>query len=254
MRGEREGEGELGGGRDRRQERGPSGMTGGADLVTALLARAATEPHRVAIRDHRARSVTYGELGSDVRAVAAHLTAHGVVPGDGVLLAVRPSPRAVAAALGVVLARGCRRRGRPRRGAGAARRAASRRAPCTRRSRTPSCTPPVTGRCSLTARAAAGHLGPAAARPVGGRARPRRHRSTAPRGAAHRDPVGTPAGGAVGAASSGIPRATHSSSSRRARPPRPGRSCTPSRRSRRGSAPPSRHSASTPTTPCTPTS
>ena len=81
-------------------------MTGEADLVTALLARAATEPHRVAIRDHRARSVTYGELGSDVRAVAAHLAAQGVEPGHGVLLAVRPSPRAVAAALGVVLAGG----------------------------------------------------------------------------------------------------------------------------------------------------
>ena len=81
-------------------------MTGEADLVTTLLARAAAEPHRVAVRDHRGRSVTYGELGTDLTAVAAHLTTHGLEPGDGVLLAVRPSPRAVAAALGVVLAGG----------------------------------------------------------------------------------------------------------------------------------------------------
>ncbi|CAN7318127.1 class I adenylate-forming enzyme family protein [Terrabacter sp. LjRoot27] len=81
-------------------------MTGELDLVTEVLARASAEPHRVAIRDHRARSVTYGELGSGVCAVAAHLTEHGVGAGDGVLLAVRPSPRAVAAALGVVLAGG----------------------------------------------------------------------------------------------------------------------------------------------------
>ena len=81
-------------------------MTGEADLVTTLLARAAAEPHRVAVRDHRGRSVTYGELGTDLTAVAAHLTTHGLVRGDGVLLAVRPSPRAVAAALGVVLAGG----------------------------------------------------------------------------------------------------------------------------------------------------
>jgi acyl-CoA synthetase (AMP-forming)/AMP-acid ligase II len=60
----------------------------------------------VAIRDHRGRSVTYGDLGRGIRALATHLEESGVGPGDGVLLAVRPSPRAVMAALGVVLARG----------------------------------------------------------------------------------------------------------------------------------------------------
>ncbi len=81
-------------------------MTVPADLVTTILARAAAEPRRVAIRDHRGRSVTFGALGAGITGVAAHLSSRGLVPGDGVLLAVRPSPRAVAAALGVVLAGG----------------------------------------------------------------------------------------------------------------------------------------------------
>jgi acyl-CoA synthetase (AMP-forming)/AMP-acid ligase II len=76
------------------------------DLVTTILTRAADEPRRVAIRDHRGRSVTFGALGAGITGVAAHLSSRGLVPGDGVLLAVRPSPRAVAAALGVVLAGG----------------------------------------------------------------------------------------------------------------------------------------------------
>ena len=228
-------------------------MTGEADLVTTLLARAAAEPHRVAIRDHRGRSVTYGELGTDLTAVAAHLTAHGVEPGDGVLLAVRPSPRAVAAALGVVLAGGVVVVADP--GAGQALLDVRRRTVPVRAAVADTLVHAAAHRplSSLLARLPA-TVGPAAARPVGGRARPRRHRSTAPRGAAHRHPVGAPAARRCRRPSSGIPRATHSSSSRRARPPRPVRSCTPSRRSRRASVPPSRHSASTPTTPCTPTS
>lgn len=81
-------------------------VTSAPDVVSALLARADAHPTRVAIRDHHGRSVTYGDLGLGMRAVAAHLAGCGVAPGDGVLLAVRPSPRAVMAALGVVLARG----------------------------------------------------------------------------------------------------------------------------------------------------
>ncbi|WP_330473986.1 class I adenylate-forming enzyme family protein [Terrabacter sp. C0L_2] len=81
-------------------------MTPRDDLVTTILARAGESPRRVAIRDHRGRSVTFGELGADVTRVAAHLASRGLVAGDGVLLAVRPSPRAVSAALGVVLAGG----------------------------------------------------------------------------------------------------------------------------------------------------
>ncbi|HET7799659.1 MAG TPA: class I adenylate-forming enzyme family protein [Humibacillus xanthopallidus] len=81
-------------------------LTSAPDVVSALLARADAHPTRVAIRDHRGRSVTYGDLGRGTRAVAAHLAGSGIAPGDGVLLAVRPSPRAVMAALGVVLARG----------------------------------------------------------------------------------------------------------------------------------------------------
>ncbi|GAA2150486.1 acyl-CoA synthetase (AMP-forming)/AMP-acid ligase II [Humibacillus xanthopallidus] len=81
-------------------------LTSAPEVVSALLARADDHPTRVAIRDHHGRSVTYGDLGRGVRAVAAHLAGAGSAPGDGVLLAVRPSPRAVMAALGVVLARG----------------------------------------------------------------------------------------------------------------------------------------------------
>ncbi|GAA2476057.1 class I adenylate-forming enzyme family protein [Terrabacter carboxydivorans] len=76
------------------------------DVVAAVLARAADDPGRIAIRDHRRRSVTFGELAAGITGVASHLTSTGLVAGDGVLLAVRPSPRAVAAALGVVLAGG----------------------------------------------------------------------------------------------------------------------------------------------------
>ncbi|TQM62659.1 class I adenylate-forming enzyme family protein [Humibacillus xanthopallidus] len=81
-------------------------VTSAPDVVSALLDRAAAHPARVAIRDHRGRSVTYGDLGRGIRALATHLEESGVAHGDGVLLAVRPSPRAVMAALGVVLARG----------------------------------------------------------------------------------------------------------------------------------------------------
>lgn len=81
-------------------------MTTAPDLVTEILERATDDPRRVAIRDHRRRSVSFGELAEGITGVAAHLTSSGLVAGDGVLLAVRPSPRAVAAALGVVRAGG----------------------------------------------------------------------------------------------------------------------------------------------------
>ncbi|MCU1536206.1 MAG: acyl--CoA ligase, partial [Humibacillus sp.] len=75
-------------------------------VVQAILDRADTHPHRAAVTGARGRPVTYGELATGVRGVAAHLAGAGVAPGDGVLLAVRPSARAVMAALGVVLAGG----------------------------------------------------------------------------------------------------------------------------------------------------
>jgi acyl-CoA synthetase (AMP-forming)/AMP-acid ligase II len=75
------------------------------DVVAALLRRAATHPERIAIRDGHGRAVSYGDLGRGMRSVAAHLEGSRVEPGSGVLLAVRPSPRAVMAALGIVLAR-----------------------------------------------------------------------------------------------------------------------------------------------------
>jgi acyl-CoA synthetase (AMP-forming)/AMP-acid ligase II len=74
------------------------------DVVAALLRRAAAHPERVAIRDGRGRAVSYGDLGQGMRSVAAHLERSGLAPGAGVLVAVRPSPRAVMAALGIVLA------------------------------------------------------------------------------------------------------------------------------------------------------
>jgi acyl-CoA synthetase (AMP-forming)/AMP-acid ligase II len=153
-------------------------MTGEADLVTTLLARAAAEPHRVAVRDHRGRSVTYGELGTDLTAVAAHLTTHGLEPGDGVLLAVRPSPRAVAAALGVVLAGGVVVVADP--GAGQALLDVRRR------------TAPVRAAVADTVVHAATRR-PFSARPLGARPRARRHRPAPARGAALGDPLGAPA-------------------------------------------------------------
>ena len=76
------------------------------DLVSAVLTRGAEQPRRLAIRDSHGRSVTYGDLADGIASVAAHLSAADLAVGDGVLLALRPSPRAVMAALGVVLAGG----------------------------------------------------------------------------------------------------------------------------------------------------
>lgn len=76
------------------------------DLVSAVLTRGAEQPRRLAIRDSHGRSVTYGDLADGIASVAAHLSTRGLAVGDGVLLALRPSPRAVMAALGVVLAGG----------------------------------------------------------------------------------------------------------------------------------------------------
>lgn len=76
------------------------------DLVEAVLAHGAASPGRVAAVGADDQVLTYGVLADQVRRGAAALVAHGMAPGDGVLFAVRPSPRAVVAALSVVAAGG----------------------------------------------------------------------------------------------------------------------------------------------------
>ncbi len=75
------------------------------DLLRLVLDRCSDRPDEVAIVERRT-TTTRGELLAGAAAVAADLRAHGLQPGDGVLLAIRPSARAVMAALGTVLARG----------------------------------------------------------------------------------------------------------------------------------------------------
>jgi acyl-CoA synthetase (AMP-forming)/AMP-acid ligase II len=75
------------------------------DLLRLVLDACTGHPDDVAVVE-QGRSTTRGELVTGAAAVAADLRTHGLQPGDGVLLAIRPSARAVMAALGTVLARG----------------------------------------------------------------------------------------------------------------------------------------------------
>ncbi len=75
------------------------------DILRLVLDAGADRPDDVAILEASGRT-TWRELASGAAAVAEDLRTHGVGPGDGVLLAIRPSARAVMAALGVLLARG----------------------------------------------------------------------------------------------------------------------------------------------------
>ncbi|GAA4126792.1 class I adenylate-forming enzyme family protein [Actinomadura keratinilytica] len=73
-------------------------------LVRRLLDQAERTPDAVALTT--GRELTYAELRRGVLAVRHGLLAAGMQPGDGMLFSVRPSPRALILALGVVAAGG----------------------------------------------------------------------------------------------------------------------------------------------------
>jgi len=75
------------------------------DLVAAVLASCDSHPDAAALSFGR-RTLTYGELGSRIRATAASLVREGMKPRDRVLFSVRPGPDAVVLALGIVEAGG----------------------------------------------------------------------------------------------------------------------------------------------------
>ncbi|MFC6878668.1 MULTISPECIES: class I adenylate-forming enzyme family protein [Actinomadura] len=75
-------------------------------LVRRLLDQAARTPGAVALVAGDGTATTYGELRHRVLAVRHGLLAEGLAPGDGVLFSVRPSPRSLALALGIVAAGG----------------------------------------------------------------------------------------------------------------------------------------------------
>ncbi|MFI0411450.1 class I adenylate-forming enzyme family protein [Actinomadura sp. 3N508] len=75
-------------------------------LVRRLLEQAALTPGGVALVSGSGAELTYGELRRQVLAVRHGLHSAGLVPGDGVLFSVRPSPESLVLALGVVAAGG----------------------------------------------------------------------------------------------------------------------------------------------------
>ncbi|MBC6470790.1 acyl--CoA ligase [Actinomadura alba] len=75
-------------------------------LVRLVLRQAARTPDSVALVGGDGAELTYGELRRQVLAVRHGLVEAGLEPGEGVLFSVRPSPRALALALGVVAAGG----------------------------------------------------------------------------------------------------------------------------------------------------
>ncbi|MEU6996815.1 class I adenylate-forming enzyme family protein [Nonomuraea sp. NPDC046570] len=76
------------------------------DLVAEVLATCARTPRGTAIVDPRGAELSFGDLRERVLRIRDRLSAAGLSRGDGVLYAVRPSPEAVAIALGVVAAGG----------------------------------------------------------------------------------------------------------------------------------------------------
>ncbi|GAA4095844.1 AMP-binding protein [Nonomuraea soli] len=76
------------------------------DLVAEVLASCARTPRATAIIDAKGREVTFGALRERSLRVRDTLVSAGLRPGEGVLYAVRPSPEAIAVALGVVGAGG----------------------------------------------------------------------------------------------------------------------------------------------------
>ncbi len=80
-----------------------------ANIAARLLTRAALHPERPAIVEYRggkARRTSFGELAARVGSMGASLRAHGVGPGDCVLIFVPMSAELYAAMLGVLHAGG----------------------------------------------------------------------------------------------------------------------------------------------------
>ncbi|NUT42499.1 MAG: acyl--CoA ligase [Thermoactinospora sp.] len=89
--------------------RGADDAQGGVvsvDLVAEVLASCARTPRATAIIDAKGREVTFGALRERSLRVQDTLVSAGLRAGEGVLYAVRPSPEAIAVALGVVGAGG----------------------------------------------------------------------------------------------------------------------------------------------------
>src|SRR6476620_6768175 len=75
-------------------------------VVEALFRRAVERPaHPAILTADRSRVLSYGELWERVSAAACHLSAHGVQPGDRVLLSAASTPEFAIAYLATHLAR-----------------------------------------------------------------------------------------------------------------------------------------------------
>ncbi len=76
------------------------------DLLSLVTRHAVSDPDRLALHGADGGRTTYRTLVALIRGGAAGLRSQGFEVGDGVVFAVRPSPRAVVAALSVVAAGG----------------------------------------------------------------------------------------------------------------------------------------------------
>ncbi len=76
------------------------------DLLALVTGHGDTATDRLALLGADGSRTTYGDLVAQIRRGAGALRTHGFEVGDGVVFAVRPSPRAVVAALSVVAAGG----------------------------------------------------------------------------------------------------------------------------------------------------
>jgi len=81
-------------------------VTESSGMIEQVLHWADTTPSATAMIGARDGSVTYGDLGRQVRAIAGGLLGAGLKPVDGVLFSVRPSVDALVLALGTVAAGG----------------------------------------------------------------------------------------------------------------------------------------------------
>lgn len=76
------------------------------NLVELIAGQAAETPSAIAVIGGDGSQLSYGQLWQQVLAVRHGLIQAGMIPGDGVLFSVRPSPQSLVLALGVVAAQG----------------------------------------------------------------------------------------------------------------------------------------------------